>query len=186
MSTETHLTALPLRAGRWAPDPLHSSVGFTVRHLGISKVRGRFTEFDAELVVGESAAASSVTATVALASIDTGNAQRDEHVRAPGLLDVASRPTMAFRSTAISGAGEEWTMAGELTIGEVTRPLTLAVEFGGVGEFGEERHAGFEASGEIRRGDFGLNFGTGDAIIGNTIRIHLDMQFTEPPPEAGA
>jgi polyisoprenoid-binding protein YceI len=183
MTTETHVTNLPLRPGRWAPDMLHSSVGFTVRHLGISKVRGRFAEFEAELVVGETAAESSVTATVALASIDTGNTQRDEHVRTPGLLDVESRPTMAFRSTAIRGEGEDWVLEGDLTIGEVTRPVAFEVEFGGIGEFGEERHAGFEASGEIRRGDFGLGFGAGDAVIGNAIKIHLDMQFTEPKPE---
>ncbi|MGP3971172.1 YceI family protein [Streptomyces sp. 6N223] len=180
MTTDAHTTSLPLRAGRWTPDLLHSSVGFTIRHLGISKVRGRFAEFAAELVVGESVETSSVTATVALASIDTGNAQRDEHVRAPDLLDVARRPSMAFRSTRIRGAGEEWVMEGELTIGEVTRPVTFEVEFGGVGEFGEERHAGFEATGEIKRGDFGLGFGAADAVIGNAIKIHLDVQFTEP------
>jgi polyisoprenoid-binding protein YceI len=172
---------LPLPPGRWARDPYHSAVNFTVRHLGISKVRGRFTEFDAELVVGETLDDSVVTATVVLASIDTGNADRDAHVLSPELLDAESRPTMAFRSTRITGQGEEWVMAGELTIGEVTRPVTFDVEFGGVEEFVADqgrRHAGFEATGEIRRGDFGLDFGAGDAVIGKAIKIQLDMQFT--------
>ncbi|MFH9073846.1 YceI family protein [Streptomyces alboflavus] len=184
MTTETHTTdaatpsALPLPAGRWALDPLHSAVNFTIRHLGISKVRGRFTEFDAELVVGETLADTTVSATIALASIDTGNPDRDAHVRASDLLDVEKRPTMAFRSAGISGSGEDWTMAGELTIGDVTRPVTLAVEFGGLGEFGDTRHAGFEATGEIRRSEYGLTFAPG--MLGEAVKIQLDMQFLEP------
>ncbi|MEV0445422.1 YceI family protein [Streptomyces spectabilis] len=169
---------LPLPAGRWAIDPFHSAVNFTIRHLGISKVRGRFAEFDAELVVGETLETSSVTSTIQLASIDTGNADRDAHVRASDLLDVERRPTMAFRSTRIHGAGEDWTMEGELTIGEVTRPVSLAVEFGGLGEFGDVRHAGFEATGEIRRSEYGLSFAPG--MLGEVVKIQLDMQFLEP------
>ncbi|MEI5099931.1 YceI family protein [Streptomyces sp. PmtG] len=174
----TVTTPLPLPAGRWTIDPFHSAVNFTIRHLGISKVRGRFAEFDAELVVGETPETSSVTATIKLASIDTGNADRDAHVRASDLLDVERRPTMAFRSTRIQGAGEDWSMEGELTIGDVTRPVTLAVEFGGLGEFGDTRHAGFEATGEIRRGEFGLTFAPG--MLGEVVKIQLDMQFLEP------
>ncbi|WP_030564678.1 YceI family protein [Streptomyces aureocirculatus] len=176
--TSTAVPALPLPAGRWAHDPLHSAVNFTIRHLGISKVRGRFTEFDAELVVGETLEDTAVNATIALASIDTGNTDRDAHVRASDLLDVEHRPTMAFRSRRITGAGEEWTMAGDLTIGDVTRPVTLAVEFGGLGAFGEVRHAGFEATGEIRRSEYGLTFAPG--MLGEVVKIQLDMQFSEP------
>ncbi|MEU9701542.1 YceI family protein [Streptomyces sp. NPDC047981] len=173
-------TALPLTAGRWAFDPLHSSVGFTIRHLGISKVRGRFNELSAELVVGESLADSSITATVALASIDTGNADRDAHVRAADLLDVEKRPTMTFRSTRIGGAGEEWTLEGDLTIGDVTRPITFDVEFGGVVDVPVDgsRHAGFDATGEFRRSDFGLDFAPG--FLGDVIKVSLEVQFVEP------
>ncbi|MFF9894076.1 YceI family protein [Streptomyces longispororuber] len=176
--TAPAITPLPLSAGRWTLDPFHSAVNFTIRHLGISKVRGRFTEFDAELVVGETPDTSSVTSTIKLASIDTGNADRDAHVRASDLLDVERRPTMTFRSTRLAGAGEDWTMEGELTIGEVTRPVSLAVEFGGLGEFGDTRHAGFEATGEIRRSEFGLSFAPG--MLGEVVKIQLDMQFLEP------
>ncbi|MER7083784.1 Polyisoprenoid-binding protein YceI [Saccharopolyspora kobensis] len=173
--------ALPLIAGRWALDSLHSSVGFAIRHLGVSKVRGRFTAFDAELVVGETLADSSITATVELASIDTGNADRDAHVLANDMLDVEKRPTMSFRSTGIRGDGEEWTLDGELTIGEVTRQISFAVEFGGVEDvFDGSRHAGFEATGQIRRSDFGIGFGAGEAILGDVVKIQLDVQFVEP------
>jgi len=173
--------ALPLAPGRWQLDAAHSQVGFTIRHLGVSKVRGRFGEVDAELVVGETVEDTLVRATMPLASIDTGNADRDAHVRSPELLDVARRPTMTFRSTAVSGAGASWSLEGELTIGEVTRPLTLDVELGGVEPFVDgTRHAGFEATGQLRRRDFGLGFGPLGTMLGDVVKIELDLQFVEP------
>ncbi|GAA2520318.1 YceI family protein [Streptomyces fimbriatus] len=184
MTNESTLTttaaALPLAPGDWALDPLHSAVNFTIRHLGIAKVRGRFEGVRADLHVGEKAEDVRVSATIDLASIDTGNADRDAHVRASDLLDVEKRPTMTFRSTRVSGEGEDWTMEGELTIGGVTRPVTLAVEFGGLVDVPMDgsRHAGFEATGEIRRSDFGLDFAPG--LLGDVVKIQLDMQFVEP------
>ncbi len=178
--TTSQTTALPLTAGTWGFDPFHSSVNFTIRHLGISKVRGRFDKLDAELVVGETLADSRITATVALDSINTGNTDRDAHVRASDLLDVANRPTMSFRSTRLEGAGEDWTMEGELTIGDVTRPISFEVEFGGVVDVPMDgsRHAGFEATGEIRRSEYGLTFAPG--LLGEVVKIHLDVQFIAP------
>jgi polyisoprenoid-binding protein YceI len=172
--------ALPLPPGNWELDPLHSAVNFTIRHLGISKVRGRFSTVEAELYVGGTLDGIKVGATIDLASIDTGNTDRDAHVRSPELLDVERRPTMTYRSTRVSGKGEEWSMEGELTIGDVTRPVTLDVEFGGLVDsvVDGRRHAGFEATGEIRRSDFGLDFGTG--LLGDVVKIQLDMQFVEP------
>ncbi|MER6674398.1 YceI family protein [Streptomyces sp. NPDC000983] len=169
---------LPLAPGQWTFDPLHSAVNFTIRHLGIAKVRGRFREVSAELYVGATAGGTRVSAEIALASLDTGNADRDAHTLSADLLDVEKRPTMRFRSTRVSGAGQDWSMEGELTIGEVTRPVTLAVEFGGLGDFDGSRHAGFEATGEIRRSDFGLDFGGG--LLGDAVKIQLDMEFVEP------
>ncbi|MES5821297.1 YceI family protein [Streptomyces sp. RG80] len=176
----TSVTALPLAPGEWELDPHHSSVDFTIRHLGISKVRGRFTEFTTGLYVGETLDDVRVTAEIALASVDTGNADRDAHTRSAELLDVEKRPTMTFRSTRISGDGEDWTLAGDLTIGDITHPVTLAVEFGGVVDspLDNRKHAGFEATGEIRRGDFGLDFFPG--LLGEVIKIRLDMQFAGP------
>lgn len=178
--TVTSVAALPLTPGEWELDPYHSSVDFTIRHLGISKVRGRFTEFTAGLYVGETLDDVRVTSEIALSSVDTGNADRDAHVRSAELLDVEKRPAMTFRSTRISGDGEDWTLVGDLTIGDVTRPVTLAVEFGGVVDspLDQRKHAGFEATGEIRRGDFGLDFFPG--LLGEVIKIRLDMQFVGP------
>ncbi|MFI2631366.1 YceI family protein [Streptomyces collinus] len=180
MTNDTAITALPLASGQWALDPFHSSVNFTIRHLGIAKVRGRFERLEAELFVGERIEDVRVSATVDLASVNTGNADRDAHVRASDLLNVEKRPTMTYRSTRVSGAGEDWTMEGELTIGDVTRPMSLAVEFGGLVDVPMDgsRHAGFEATGEIRRGDFGLDFAPG--LLGEVVKIQLDMQFVEP------
>ncbi|MFM9369893.1 YceI family protein [Streptomyces sp. Da 82-17] len=187
----TRNRALPLPAGTWAFDPFHSAVGFTIRHLGIAKVRGRFNQLDASLVVGDTLESSSVSATVALDSVDTGNADRDAHVRASDLLDVAKRPTMTFRSTRIEGAGEDWTLAGDLTIGDVTRPIRFAVEFGGLVESPVDgaTHAGFEATGELRRSEYGLDFAPG--LLGEVVKIVLDVQFVAPaaarsPAEAQA
>jgi polyisoprenoid-binding protein YceI len=179
-TTSVQTAALPLPAGTWALDPFHSSVGFQIRHLGISKVRGHFATFETGLIVGETHESIAVTATVQLASIETGNPDRDAHVRSSDLLDVEKRPTMTFRSTRITGEGEDWTMEGDLTIGDVTRPLSLAVEFGGLVEsvVDNRRHAGFEANGEIRRKDFGLDFAPG--ILGDVVKINLDLQFVEP------
>ncbi|WP_338695400.1 YceI family protein [Streptomyces sp. Q6] len=187
-ATTTSTAALPLAPGAWTLDPLHSAVNFTIRHLGIAKVRGRFAQVDAGLYVGETLADVRVTATIALASIDTGNADRDAHTRSADLLDVERRPTMAFRSTGVSGSADDWSLEGELTIGDVTRPVTLDVEFGGVVDVPVDgsRHAGFEATGEIRRSDFGLDFGSG--LLGDVVKVQLDMQFVaprEPQDQAG-
>lgn len=133
--------------------------------------------FEADLTVGDTLDGCAVTATVAL---DTGNADRDAQVSGPDMLDVVNRPAMAFRSTRIEGGGDDWTMEGDLTIGEVTRSVTFDVEFGRVEDsiVDGRRHAGFEAKGEIRRSGFGLGFAL--AILGDSIKIQLDMQFVEP------
>ena len=179
--TTTPTTSLPLAPGRWALDPFHSRVGFAIRHLGIARIRGHFGQFDAELVVGPAPETTAVTATVALASIDTGNADRDAHLRAPDLLDVERRPELAFRSTRVHGAGDRWTMEGDVTVAGITRPVTFAVELGGLGDFQGERHAGFAAHGAIRRDELGLDLGGfPDAVLGNVVQIELDLQFVEP------
>src|SRR5437588_2828796 len=91
MTTPTSIS-LPLAPGRWAVDTNHSSIGFSIRHLGVSKVRGRFTRFDADVVIGETLDATSVAATVDMASIDTANVDRDTHVLSPDIIDVTKRP----------------------------------------------------------------------------------------------
>lgn len=180
-TTTTTITELPLEPGRWALDKAHARVGFAVRHLGLAKVRGFFADVEAELVVGASPEHTAVNASIATASIDTANPDRDAHLRGADLLDVEQRPTITFRSTGISGSGEDWTLDGDLTIGDVTGPISLDVEFSGVAEvFGGARHAGFEARGELRREDFGLSFGPVDPVIGQVIRLELDLEFVAP------
>jgi polyisoprenoid-binding protein YceI len=183
MST-TSTTSLPLAPGRWAVDPAHSTVGFAVRHLGVSKVRGRFASFDADVVVGQDLAGTSVTATIDLASVDTGNADRDAHLLQPDMFDVANRPTLSFRSTRIVEAGDGWRMEGELALGEATQPVSLAVELGGVEVHPGDgrRHAGFEAVGEVRRAELGVAPGVPAAMLGNVVTVELDLQLLEPDP----
>src|SRR5258705_13769914 len=125
MTTAPTSVSLPLAPGRWAVDTNHSSIGFTIRHLGVSKVRGRFTRFDADVVIGDTLEGTTVTATVDMASIDTANADRDAHVLSPDIIDVAKRPTMTFRSTEIAAAGSEYQIDGELPIGDRTLPRCL-------------------------------------------------------------
>lgn len=183
--TNTTISTLPLAPGRWALDANHSAVGFTIRHLGVSKVRGTFRRFDAELVVGDSLATTSLTASIDVASLDTGNADRDAHVLSPDLLDVATRPTMTFASTSIVGDGPEYDVTGDLTLGDVSRPVTLRVEFGGLEPFpGGPVHAGFEAFGELRRKEFGVDIamppGVSGALLADVVKLELDIQLLEP------
>jgi polyisoprenoid-binding protein YceI len=182
MTTITPTTALPLQPGPWTLDTAHSSVNFAVRHLGVSKVRGRFTDFEASVAIGDDLASSAVEAVVQLASVDTGNADRDAHLQADDMFDVARRPTMAFRSTAIEPDGDDWRLRGELTIGEVTKPVDLAVEFGGVETYPIDGsvHAGFEATGEVRRSDFDIAAQLPSAVLGDVVKIQLDIQLVAP------
>lgn len=185
MTTSPTSVSLPLAPGHWAVDTNHSSISFRIRHLGVSKVRGRFTRFDAEIVIGETLDTTTIIATVDMASIDTANADRDAHVLSPDIIDVARRPTLEFRSTRIRGAGSEYQVDGDLTIGDITRPIVLAVGLGGIETFPVgPRHAGFEATTEIRRKDFGIDLamppGVSAVALGDVVRVELDLQLLEP------
>ncbi len=185
MTTASTDTTLPLGPGHWAVDTNHSSIGFTIRHLGVSKVRGRFTGFEADVVIGETLETTTVNAIVDIASIDTANADRDADVLSPDIIDVTKRPTMVFRSTRVAGAGVEYQVDGDLTIGDVTHPVVLAVELGGIETFpGGPRHAGFEATTEIRRKDFGIDLamppGVSAVALGDVVKVEIDLQLLEP------
>jgi polyisoprenoid-binding protein YceI len=168
-------------AGRWQIDPLHSEVSFTVRHLMISKVHGRFRTVEGVIVTTANPAASSVTATIDLASVDTGSEHRDEHLRSADFLDVASHPTMTYRSTGLRPDGATLLLDGDLTLRGVTKPVTLRVEATGFGSdtFGGTR-VGFTASGEINRNDFGVSYNGpvpgGGVAISERVQIALDIQ----------
>jgi polyisoprenoid-binding protein YceI len=167
--------------GTWTIDPVHSEIGFSVRHMMVSKVRGKFTSFSGELVTGESPTESSVTASIDLNSIDTGNEQRDGHIRSADFFDVENHPTMTYRSTGIRADGDDFIVDGELTLKGVTKSVPLKLELGGFGPdpYGGIR-AGFAASTEINRQDFGVSFNaaleTGGVVVGDKVGIHLDIE----------
>ena len=188
MSTpETTTATLPLAPGAWTLDALHSQVTFAVRHMGLAKVRGRFQRFDATLDVGATPADVRVEATVHLDSIDTGNPDRDAHVRGPEFLDTERNPTMTFRSTGVSGAGDAWALEGELTINGVTRPVTLDVEFNGTSDAMGPTAAGFSTSGQLSRKDHGIDFGpAANALLGDKITYDIDLEFQAPGSSAPA
>jgi len=178
-------TALPLGPGAWTLDKNHSGVLFTVRHLGLSNVRGRFGSFEASLEVGPTLDGVNVTAEVDLASVDTNNGDRDAHLRSTDFFDTEQHPVMTFRSTSITGAGEDYELNGDLTIAGVTKPITLEVEFHGTEVFpgDQSTHAGFTATGQIKRSDFGIDFGivAGQKILlSDKVKIELDLQFVAP------
>jgi len=167
-----------LTAGTWAIEPAHSEVGFTVRHLGLSKVRGRFNRFSGEVVIAEDLTTASVTARIDLSSVDTNNADRDAHLRTGDFFDAESRPEMVFVSTSAS----EDSLQGELTIGDVTKPVTLDVDFHGVAVDGyETTRAGFSASGTIKRSDWGIDFnaplGVDGVLVSDKVVLELEIQL---------
>ena len=167
--------------GTWSIDPVHSEVGFSVRHMMVSKVRGKFTAFEGEIVTAEDPLESTVTAKVDLASIDTGNADRDNHLRSADFFEVEANAEMAFRSTGLRGAGDEYVLVGELTLKGVTKPVELKVELNGAGPdaYGGTR-IGFSATGEISRKDFGVDFSaaleTGGVVVGDKVTIQLEVE----------
>jgi polyisoprenoid-binding protein YceI len=168
-------------AGKWSIDPVHSEVGFSVRHMMVSKVRGRFSEFSGEVVTGENPADSSVTAEISMASIITGSEQRDEHIRSADFFEVETYPTMTYRSTGVRADGGDFYVDGELTLKGVTKSVPLHLELNGFGPdaYGGTR-AGFTATAEISRGEFNVSFDApmqnGGAIVSDKVTISLEIE----------
>ncbi|HEY5832926.1 YceI family protein [Streptomyces sp.] len=165
-------------AGTWTIDSVHSDISFYVRHLGVSKVRGHFGEFEGTIVTAEDPLQSSVTAVIRTASVDTGNETRDAHVRNADFLDVEQFPEMTFTSTAIRAeSAAVFQVDGELTLHGVTKPVTLELELNGFGTgFDGNALAGFSAATEISRSDFGVTGGAAGAAVGDKIRIALEIE----------
>ena len=146
-------------AGRWEIDPVHSEVSFVVRHMVVSKVRGRFDRFSGTIVTDEDFARSSVNVTIEASSVNTNEPNRDNHVRSADFLDVENFPSITFQSTVVRSEGDRFSIDGELTIRGATRPVTLDVEVNGFtpDPYGGTR-AGFSATTEINRQDFGVSY----------------------------
>jgi polyisoprenoid-binding protein YceI len=158
--TDSTVVQIPgLVAGTWEIDSAHSEVSFVVRHLVVSKVRGRFDRFRGTIVTAHDPARSSVTVTIDASSISTSEPNRDNHVRSADFLDVENFPDITFRSLAVRSEGRRFFVDGELTIRGTTRPVTLDLEVNGFtpDPYGGTR-AGFSASAEIDRQDFGVSF----------------------------
>jgi polyisoprenoid-binding protein YceI len=182
MTASSTATGIPgYVAGTWNIDPVHSEVGFSVRHMMVSKVRGRFNTFSGQLVTGEDPINSSVTAEIDLASIITGNEQRDAHIRSADFFEVETYPTMTYRSTGVRLDGGDYVLDGELTLKGVTKSVPLALELNGFGPdpYGGTR-AGFTATGELNRKDFNVNFEApmqnGGAVVSDKITLQLEIE----------
>jgi len=169
--------------GTWAIDPVHSEVSFTVRHMMVSKVRGRFDTFEGTIVTAEDPLASVVTASVDLSSINTGQEQRDAHIRSADFFEVEKHTHMTFVSTGIRPDGSDFLLDGDLTLKGVTKPVTFKLEINGIGPdaYGGTR-AGFSATTEINRSDYGVNFNgpipgvPGGVAVSEKVTINLEIE----------
>jgi polyisoprenoid-binding protein YceI len=179
-------------AGTWKIDPVHSDVAFTVRHLMVSKVRGHFTRFEGELVLAPDPLDSTVTATIDLSSIETNNPTRDDDLRSANYLEIETHPTMTYRSTGIRHSEDGFDVDGELTLHGVTRQVPLALDVNGFTRdpYGGTR-AGFSATAEINRQDFGvittIPMNGGGVVVGDKIQIFIEIEAVLAVPQpAGA
>lgn len=191
MSTQTDTTVSSTRtwegveipvAGTYVLDPSHTEVGFVGRHLMVTKVRGRFSQFEGAVTVAEDPLASSVEVTIQAASLDTRDAARDGHVTSPDFLDVEQHPTLEFRSTGVRHVkGDRFEVTGDLTVVGVTRSVVLDMTLDGVvgDPWGGTRLA-FSASTEIDREEWGLTWNvaleTGGVLVGKKVKIELEGQ----------
>lgn len=179
-----------VQAETWNIDPVHSSVGFSVRHMVLAKVRGNFSDFSGVVTFdGKDISAGSVELTIQTGSVDTDNEDRDTHLKSDDFFNVEKFPTMIFKSKSVA-AGEDgkFTLTGDLTIRETTKEVIFDCEFFGVvnDPWGNTR-AGFSATTTINRQDFGLKFSalleTGGMVVANDIDISLDLEMTKVKPE---
>ena len=178
MTTTTTLTNI---SGDYTIDTAHSRIGFVARHAMVTKVRGQFEDYTATAHVDiENPAASSAEVTINVGSIDTGNADRDGHLRSPDFFDAEKYPTITFRSTDVQRDGQEWTVTGDLTIKDVTKPVTIVFEETGsaVDPFGNTR-VGFEGAVTANRKDWGLTWNaaleTGGLLVSEKIKLEFDI-----------
>lgn len=176
MSADATATAVP--TGTWTVDPVHSNVEFSVKHVGIATVKGRFNQFEGTLEVGPDGAVGS--GSVEVQSVDTGEQQRDDHLRSADFFDVANFPKIEFRSTSIEVGGEDIAVNGEITIHGVTKPITLEGEFEGseTDHQGQQR-VGLSLSAQIKRSDFDMRFnaalGSGNLVVSDKVKIQVDV-----------
>ena len=180
MTTAMAIATTPLSVGTWAIDPVHSSIEFSVRHLMVSKVRGRFETFSGTITVARDGTPS-VIAEIDVTSLNTGDEQRDGHVKSADFFDVEHYPVATFTSTSVRANGEGYILDGNFTLKGITKPISLDLEFNGVSPgqgYGEV--SGYEASVVLNRKDFGIDIElpmeTGGAVVGDKVTISLGIE----------
>jgi polyisoprenoid-binding protein YceI len=168
-------------AGTWTVDPVHSTVGFSVKHLGIATVRGKFEDFEGTLEIGEGDRTARASGAVQGVSINTGDSGRDEHLRSADFFGVEQNPELRFESAGIEQVDEDtFEIAGDLTMNGVTKPITLTAEVQGeeTDPWGNERVA-LEVTGQLNRGDWDMTFnqalGSGNLLVGEKVKLQLDI-----------
>ena len=170
-------------AGTWTIDPVHSEVSFVVRHMMVSKVRGRFDTFEGTITTAQDPLQSSVTATVDLGSVNTGNETRDNHIRSEDFFHVEKHPEMTFRSTGLRAEGSNFLLDGDLTLRNVTGPVTFFLEVNGFGPdpYGGTR-VGFSATTEINRNDWNVSYNgpipgaSNGVVLSDKVTINLEIE----------
>lgn len=185
-TTEPTTTAAAPPTGTWNVEPAHSSANFSVRHLGLSKVRGHFEQVEGTLELADDPTQSSINVTIDASSIQTNQPDRDAHLKSADFLDVENYPVLEFQSTRIAKeSDEDWTVEGQLTVHGVTRPVTLDVEYMGTAQdpMGAGQRIAFEAETQIERHDFGLTWegprDAGGIMVGRKVDIDIDVQFVQ-------
>lgn len=180
MSTITETKSL-IPTGTWTIDPVHSKVGFAVKHMGVATVRGEFREFAGTIEIGEDLEASRAFGTVKADSVDTGQSQRDDHLRSSDFFSSEEHPELRFESRRIEQVSEETLrIVGELTMNGTTREVVLEAELIGIGTGAEdEPRLGLEVTGQVSRRDFGMKFdaalGSGNAVVADKVKLELDL-----------
>jgi polyisoprenoid-binding protein YceI len=179
MSTATTTTIIP--TGTWTADTAHSSIGFSVKHLGIATVRGTFGEFEGSLEIGEDLSSARITGSAKTASIDTAEPARDAHLRSPDFFDAESYPELRFESNSVTALDDEtFTVEGALTMHGETHPVTLTAELLGAetDPYGNER-VGLEITGQLSRGEWGMKFnqalGSGNLMVADKVKLAIDV-----------
>jgi polyisoprenoid-binding protein YceI len=171
---------------KWVLDPMHSEIQFKVRHLVISTVSGFFKNFEGQLETeNDEFTDAKIEFSLDINSIDTNQSQRDEHLKSVDFFNAEKYPKISFRSTKFVNKGnDEYALVGDLTIKDVTKPVTLAVEFGGsTADFYGNTKAGFEITGKINRKEFGLVYDgvteAGAIVLGEEIKLLINVQFAK-------
>lgn len=185
MTSPTDLTP-----GTWVVDTSHANIGFVARHMMVAKVRGRFTNVSGTVTIAEDPLQSKVEATADIASLTTGDAKRDEHLRSTDFFDAANHPTMTLVSTGVEARGKSYVLHTDLTIKGITRPVDFDLEFEGVGSdpWGGTR-AGFSAQADVNRKDWGLEWNmaleTGGVLVSDKVKIELEVEAVKQAADAG-